>query len=410
MSGFTTRSVHGERRGPEAHGSLRFPLYDSAAFEADSAKDHELTFANRLPKHSYTRLTNPTIEDYERRVQWASGATGVLSTASGMAAIADACLALVSQGSNIVTSKRLFSHTISLFKDTFGRFGVETRWVDMLDPAQVAAAIDADTRLVFLEVLTNPQLEVADIQAIAKIAGAKGVPVVLDNTMATPYLFDAKAHGVAVEVVSATKFLSGGASVMGGLILDHGTFDWKKAPNLELLAAKVGPAALIARLRRDTHRNLGTCLSPHNAWQLTLGLETLALRADRSCANALAVARHLEGLPKVVKVHYPGLPSSPFFALSRRQFPRGAGAVLTFDLPGKAEAFRVLDAFRVVRRATNLNDNKSLAIHAASTIFADLTPEERAANGIGEGLIRLSVGIEDPEDLFEDLDQALEKA
>jgi O-acetylhomoserine (thiol)-lyase len=408
--GFTTRALHARPRVPDPHGSLRTPVYDSVAFEFGSADEMQAAFEGRRPAHAYSRISNPTVEDYEVRVTALAGALGTLAVSSGMAAITAVVMALAEAGTNIVTTRALFGNTISLGSQTLQPWGLEVRYVDMTRPEEVAAAIDDRTRLVFLEVITNPQLEVADVPAIVAVANGRGVPVVLDGTATTPYLYRSADAGVAVEVISATKYISGGATTVGGLIIDNGAFDWSTSPRLRTWFEKSGPYALLVALRREVYRNLGSCLSPHNAYLQALGLETLALRVDRSCANALALAHRLEADPRVPRVNYPGLPGTAFHATAARLLTRGCGGILTFELEDRAACYRVIDALALIRRATNVNDNKSLIIHPASTIFAEFDPAQRAAMGVTESLVRLSVGIEDLEDLVGDLDQALAQA
>ena len=391
----------------DANHALRAPLYDSVSFGFESAADISSAFQGRLRAHSYSRLSNPTVEVYENTMRDLTGAPGVLAVSSGMAAIADVVVSLAEAGSNIVASRNLFSHTRSLFSDTFGRWGLETRYVDMTSSDEIIRHIDTRTRLLFLEVISNPQLEVADIPEICGIAAERNVPVVLDGTLTSGYLFDSKAAGVAVEIVSSTKFISGGATAVGGLILDNGVFDWKRHPALSDLYRRAGPGALLYRLRGEVYRNIGTCPAPHTAWLHSLGLETLALRADKSCRNALTVASFLEERKEISSVNYPGLTSSKSYPVARSLLKRGYGGVLTFDLSDRDAAFRFIDALGMIQRATNLSDNKTLIIHPASTIFAEMSTAERQAIGIRDGMLRLSVGIEDAEDILNDLNRGI---
>ncbi len=407
MKGFSTKAIHCGPTKKDTHGSLRTPVYDTAAFEFGSSRELQLAFEGRVPAHAYSRITNPTVEDFERRVRELSGALGVIATSSGMAAVSSVALALAGSGANVVTSRFLFGHTISLFEHTLRRWGLETRYVDFGKPETVREAIDENTRFVFLETITNPQLQVADVDVISSIADRAGVPVILDGTLTTPYLFRSKDHGVAVEVISSTKYMSGGATGVGGVIIDNGIFDWSTNPDLHDAAAGFGPYALLMRLRREVYRNLGSCLSPHNAYLQSLGLETLAMRIEKGCENALEVARYLEKHAKVKSVNYPGLESSPSHEVAARLFHGGFGAVLTFDLDSRDQAFRFMDNLKIVRRATNLNDNKTLILHPASTIFADYPADQRNEMGVRDSLIRTAVGIEDLEDLIEDIEQGL---
>ncbi len=408
MTGFSTTAIHGTGENHDRHGALRVPVYDTVAFEHQDARSMQLTFEGRKPAHAYSRITNPTVSDFEQRIGALCRGGFALAVSSGMAAISNTVLALAGAGTNIVTSRNLFGNTLSLFERTLSPWGLETRSVDMTDPEKVAAAIDAGTRMVFFESITNPQLEVADCSAIAAVCESRGVPLVLDNTVMTPYLFDSGKAGVAIEVISSTKYISGGATTVGGVIIDHNTFDWQRAPRLAERARKFGPMAFISALRQEVYRNLGACMSPHTAYLQTLGLETLGLRIERSCANAERIARFLSRHPLVRRVNYPGLESSPFHEISNRQFGGRHGGILTFDLESQAACFTLIDSLRLIRRATNINDNKTLIIHPASTIFAEYSDEEKKEMAVRPTTIRLSVGIEDSDDIISDLARGLD--
>jgi O-acetylhomoserine (thiol)-lyase len=407
MTAFATKAVHGENKGPDAHGALRPPVYDGVAFEFTDADSIRLAFEGRKPAHTYTRITNPTVSEFENRVRLLADAFAVVAVSSGMAAISNTLMTLAEAGSNIVTTRWIFGNTYSLFERTFKPWGLETRYVDMANLDAIAAAINSNTRAIFLEVITNPQMQVADIAAIARLAHERGVPVVLDGTVTTPYLFRSRDFGVDIEVISSTKYISGGATTMGGLIVDNGLFDWKQNPRLADAAHKFGPGALVATLRREVFRNTGACLAPHNAILQTLGLETLALRIDRSTANALALAQWLERQSQVQRVNYPGLACSPAYEIAKRQFPKGVGGILTFELADRVAAFTLQNQLKLIRRATNINDNKSLILHPASTIFCEFGAEDKQAMGVSDAMLRLSVGIEDVNDLIEDLERGL---
>jgi len=403
MSAFATTAVHGGTNNADCHGALRAPVYDSVAFEHPDARSMQLTFEGKKPAHAYSRITNPTVSDFEQRISSLCGGGLVIAVSSGMAAISNTILALAGADTNIVTSRNLFGNTLSLFEKTLAPWGLETRCVDMTDPDAVAAVINDKTRAVFLESMTNPQLEVADCTAIAEVCKGKGVPLILDNTVMTPYLFNCKEAGVAIEVLSSTKYISGGATTLGGLIIDHGTFDWSNAPRLLERATKFGSMAFISSLRQEVYRNLGACMAPHTAYLHTLGLETLEMRVEKSCANALKIAHFLNDHPRVAGVHYPGLESSTFHAISSRQFKGRHGGILTFELESQEACFALIDALQLVRRATNINDNKSLIIHPASTIFAEYSVREKEAMAVRPTQIRLSVGIEECDDIVADL-------
>jgi O-acetylhomoserine (thiol)-lyase len=408
MKGFTTKAIHGSLQKKDPHGSLRVPVYDSVAFEFEQAADMQQAFEGRRLAHSYTRISNPTVAEFEDRVRLLAEAAGVIAVSSGMAAIANVVLALAEAGSHVVTSKFLFGNTYSLFEQTLKPWGLAVSYVDMTDLAELKAALNEKTRAVFLETITNPQLQVADIRAVAQVARAHGVPVIVDGTMTTPWLFKSKDFGVAVEVISSTKCMSGGATSVGGLILDNGTFDWKQNPKVRPWVEKCGPLALLVFLRREIYRNLGACLAPHNAYLQIVGLETMALRMQKSCENARQIARWLSQSPKVSRVHYPGLESSPYYAIARSQFSGGFGSLLNFHLTSRKACFALMDQCQIVRRATNIHDNKTLILHPASTIFCEYSLAEKSHMEVTDDLLRLSVGIEDVEDIIEDLAQAME--
>ena len=408
MKGFNTKAIHGVRFKKDVHGALRVPIYDTVSFEMGSSKDIQLAFEGKKPAHAYSRISNPTIEDFEQKVRLISDSFAVLALSSGMAAISNLVMTLCDNGSNIVTSKHLFGNTVSLFEHSLKPWGLKVKYVDMTNPEEVTAAIDEDTRLVFCENITNPQLEVVDIKTIAAITKAAGVPFAVDCTTTTPYLFKSKDFGVNVELISSTKYMSGGATSVGGLIIANGNFDWKTSAKLGEKARRMGPMALMATLRTEVYRNLGACLSPHNAAMQALGLETLSLRVKASCDNALNLAKFLEAHPKVASVNYPGLESSSAHELAKAQFNGGFGGILTLDLGSQEECYKFMDELKLIKRTTNLNDNKSMVIHPASTIFCEYSLEKKLEMGVPDTLIRLSVGIEDLIDLTDDIEKALE--
>ena len=408
MKGFTSKALHCETLKKDVHGALRMPLYENVAFEFDNSRAIQFAFEGRSLGHSYTRISNPTVEDLEQRIRLLTGSLGVVAVSSGMAAITEIVLVLAEAGANIISTKYLFGNTYSLFEHTLKAWGLEVNYVDLAHPEELKKAINAKTRAIFLESITNPQLQVVDIAEIARIASAAQIPVILDGTVTTPYLFKSRDFGVAVEVLSSTKYISGGATTVGGLIIDNGIQDWGKCPGLAKAAQKYGPHALLAHLRREAHRNLGSSMTPHNAYMQSLGLETLALRIDRSCENALALAVFLASRPEVLGVNYPGLESSPSHALAEAQFGGKYGGILTFTLTDRAQCYRFTDSLTLIRRATNLNDNKTLILHPASTIFCEYGEAEKEALGVPANMLRLSVGIEDLDDIIDDLKKGLE--
>ncbi|MDH5560667.1 MAG: PLP-dependent transferase [Deltaproteobacteria bacterium] len=409
MKGFTTKSIHIERFKPDVHGALRMPVYDSVAFEHASSKDIQLAFEGKKPSHSYSRISNPTVEEFEQKIRVLSDAFAVLAVSSGMAAISNTILTLAGANTNIVTSKHLFGNTFSLFEHTLKPWGLETRYVSMSNPDEVANAIDENTRAVFLENITNPQMEVADIAKISKITKEKKVPLIIDGTVTTPYLFKSKDFGVNIELISSTKYISGGATSVGGLIIDNGNFDWKNSPKLAEMARKRGPGALMSILKQEVYRNMGACHSAHNAYLQTLGLETMGMRIDRSCENTLGLANYLSQHAKVVGVNYPGLTDSPYHEVAKKQFGGKYGGILTMDLESKDACYCFMDELKLIKRATNINDNKTMIIHPNSTIYCEYSEEEKLGMGIRPTMLRVAVGIEDLEDLLNDFEQGLDK-
>lgn len=385
-----TQAIHTGFQSPDAYGSLAMPVYHVAAYEFDDADSMSDAFCGRTDAPDYSRVTNPTVIYFEKKVRELTGATAVTALSSGMAAISGALFSIASQGKNIVTSPHLFVNSYCLMQDTFPRFGVSARFCDLTDPAEVEKAIDKDTCCVFLEVLTNPYGEVADLKAISEIARRHGVPVVADTTAIPFTRFDAHSLGVDIEVVSSTKYLSGGATSIGGLVIDYGT-----VPGFN------------QRLKKEILFNFGAYMTPHVAYMQTLGLETLEARYNVQSANALAVAEGLKEMPGVTAVHYTGLDDNPYHGLAKRQFNGTYSAMVSFDLLDSAKAKDFINRVKLIRRATNLFDNKTLAIHPASTIYGTLTPEVREKLDIHDNTIRLSIGLEDAGDLLDDIRQAL---
>ena len=369
------------------------PVYHTAAYEFDNATEMADAFCGRTDAPDYSRVTNPTVIYFENKVKALCNAAGVIAVNSGMAAISNTLLCLTATGKNIVTSRHLFGNTYALIGGTMLRFGVKPRMTDLTNLQEVEAAIDNDTACLFMEIITNPQMEVADITALAEIAHKKGIPLVADTTMIPFTQFDAHSLGVDIEVVSSTKYLSGGATSIGGLVIDYGT-----TPNFT------------SRMRKEMLMNLGAYMTPHVAYMQNLGLETLDARYRVQAGNALKVARALKSEEKIKRVNYIGLEDNPFYDISRRQFGDTSGAMLTIDLESEQACFDFINRLQVVRRATNLFDNKSLAIHPASTIFGNFTPHQRQKMDVLDTTIRLSIGLEAAEDIIEDIRRSLTPA
>lgn len=405
--GFSTRLIHSSFAKEDAHRALHQPIYSNSAFGFDSAEEMEQAFQGRLPSHSYSRISNPTVENFEHRVRQITGSLNVTALSSGMAAISNVVFTLASTGSNIIASKHLFGNTYVFFEHTLKDFGVEIRFCDLNNTGEIQANIDSRTIMIFVETITNPQLEVVDLKKLSQTAHENSLPLIADSTLTPPNVFKAKEWGVDIEVISSTKCISGGATSIGGLIVDYGTFDWSKSSKLAPMVKRFGPFAFNHKLKREIFRNLGACISPFAAYLQSLGLETLQLRFEKAAQNCRELALFLGSLPKVKQVNYPGLKDSPFNEVSRRQFGHFPGAILTFDFASREECFAFLNKLELIKRATNVYDNKTLIIHPASTIYCDLDRETRESLQVSDQTLRLSAGIEDLEDLKSDILQAL---
>ena len=386
-----TQAIHSRFQTKDAYGSLAMPVYHTAAYEFDNATEMADAFCGKTDAPDYSRVTNPTVTYFENKLKAMCNAHGVIAVSSGMAAISNTLICLTAAGKNIVTSRHLFGNTYSLIAGTMMRFGVKPHLTDLTNLKEVENAIDNDTACIFMEIITNPQMEVADIAALAEIAHKKGIPLVADTTMIPFTQFDAHSLGVDIEVVSSTKYLSGGATSIGGLVIDYGT-----TPNFT------------DRMRKELLMNLGAYMTPHVAYMQNLGLETLDARYRVQADNALRVAQALKDVEQIKRVNYIGLEDNPFYELSRRQFGKTSGAMLTIDLNSQEACFDFINRLQVVRRATNLFDNKTLAIHPASTIFGNFTPRQRQKMDVLDTTIRLSIGLEAAEDIIEDIVRSVE--
>lgn len=401
------RLLHTPYERPDAYNALSMPVYHTAAYEFDSAEAMEAAFCGRTTDHAYSRITNPTVQYFEDRIQAITGAMSVTALNSGMAAICNTLMAIGFSGANIVTSPHLFGNTYSLMKTTLAAFGVEARFCDLTNPDEVRANVDYNTCAVFVEVITNPQLEVVDLKLLSSIAREAKVPLIADTTIVPFTVFHGKDFGIDIEIVSSTKYISGGATSVGGLILDNGTFDWSRSFILKHWYEQYGERAFTGRLRKEIHRNLGAYMTPQVAYMQTLGLETMQLRFERQASTCLELAKRLQSLHGIVSVNYTGLEDNPYYQLSTSQFGRYPGAMLTFDLPAREACFAFMNRLKLIRRATNLFDNKTLAIHPASTIYGSFTEEQRRDMDISQQTVRLSVGLEPVDDLYNDIEQAL---
>jgi len=400
------------------------PIYQTVAYAFDDTQHGADLFDLKVAGNIYTRIMNPTTDVLEKRIAALEGGVGALALASGQAAITYAIQTIAEAGDNILASSALYGGTYNLFAHTLPQFGIQTRFADYRDPQAFAALIDARTKAVFVESIGNPRGNITDIEAIAKIAHAHGVPVIVDNTVATPYLQRSFDFGADIVVHSLTKYLGGHGTSLGGAIVDSGRFPWaehkQRFPRLNtpdvsyhgvVYTEALGPAAYIGRARVVPLRNTGAAISPFNAFQILQGIETLALRMDRINSNALAVAAYLQKHAKVAWVNYAALPDHPEHALVQKYLRGHGSGVLTFGLPGGREAgARFLDALQLFTRLVNLGDAKSLATHPASTTHRQLDEAELEKAGVTLDTVRLSIGIEHIDDLLADLEQALAQA
>ena len=400
------------------------PIYQTTSYTFDDTQHGADLFDLKVPGNIYTRIMNPTTAVLEARLAEMEGGVGALGVASGMAAITYAIQAICQAGDNIISSSQLYGGTYNLFAHTLPRQGIEVRMASFDDYSKLESLIDDKTRAVFCESIGNPAGNIVDLQKLAGIAHQHGVPLIVDNTVATPYLCRAFDHGADIVVHSLTKYIGGHGTTVGGIIIDSGTFDWvankDRFPMLNepdpsyhgvVYTEALGPAAFIGRCRVVPLRNTGSALSPHSAFLLLQGLETLGLRMERHCENALKVAQHLQQHPKVEWVNYAALADSPFHATCQKITRGQASGILSFGITGGREAgARFIDALQMILRLVNIGDAKSLACHPATTTHRQLNAEELATAGVSEDLVRLSIGIEHIDDIIADIDQALEKA
>ena len=422
--GFDTVALHGAQGGHDGDAATKsraVPIYQTTSYTFDDTAHAARLFALEEFGNIYTRIMNPTTDVFEQRLAALEGGVGALAVASGQAATTYALLNVARAGDHVVSSASLYGGTYNAFVHTLPRFGIEVTLVDGADPAAFEKAIKPNTKAIFGETLGNPKLDVFDIEAIARVAHSWDVPLIVDNTLATPYLLRPIEHGADVVVHSATKFIGGHGTTIGGAIVDAGKFDWKASgrfpdfvePDPSYHGVRYvdafGPLAYILKARVQLLRDVGAAISPFNAWLLLQGLETLGLRVERHSSNALRVAEFLQAHPKVRWVRYPGLAGDPAHAAAQKYLPKGAGAILTFGVKGGADAARgVIDKLQLFSLLANVGDAKSLVIHPASTTHQQLTPADQIASGVSDDAVRLSVGIESVDDILADLTQALD--
>ena len=404
--GFTTAILHSDRDAGIEHGALHKPLHVSVAYGYRDARQLAAVFQGKAPGHVYGRQGNPTSAALEAKLSKMEDGVATVAFATGMAAIGAAMLSLLRGGDHVVASQFLFGNTVSQF-NSLAALGVKVSFVDATDVTKVEAAIIPATRMVFVETIANPRTQIADLARIGTLCSARGILYVVDNTMTTPWLFRPKDVGAGLIVNALTKYIGGHGNALGGALTDTGLFDWTHFPNIADNYKTAAPAMWgITQVRKKGLRDWGGTLSPDQAHHIAVGAETLALRMERTCANALSLAEYLAAHRHVHSVHYPGLRSHPQHGLAKQLF-RGFGGLLSFELDPAIDCFDFLNRLDLVVSSSNLGDNRTLAIPVAHTIFFEMGPERRAAMGIAESLIRVSVGIEDCADLIGDFGQAL---
>lgn len=419
---FETLQLHAGQEVDPTTKSRAVPIYQTTSYVFDNAQEGEDLFGLKKPGNIYSRIGNPTVEVFENRIAALENGVGAVATSSGMAAITYAVLGLAHAGDHVVAATTLYGGTFNLLKETLPRYGVTTTFVDVANLEEVEAAIKDNTKLVLIETLGNPVINIPDIEKIADIAHAHKIPLVTDNTFGTPYLINVFSHGVDIAVHSATKFIGGHGTTIAGVVVDSGNFDWEASgkfpqfvdedPSYHNISytCDIGAAAFITALRVQLLRDTGAALSPFSAFLLLQGLETLSLRIDRHIENTKKIVDFLSNHPKVEKVNYPSLPSSPYYDLAQKYFPKGAGSIFTFHIKGgQEEAHKFIDNLEIFSDLANVADAKSLVVHPATTTHQQLSEEDLKACGVTRNQIRVSVGLENADDLIEDLRLAFEK-
>ncbi len=425
---FDTICLHGGTQPDPATTARAVPVYRTSSFQFKNTEHAANLFALKELGNIYTRLMNPTTDALEKRVALLEGGPemGGLGVASGTSGVFYSIINLASEGDNIVSARNLYGGTYTQFNDILPKFGITVKFVDSNDPQNFANAIDDRTRAVYCETVSNPALEIVDLEAVAEVAHAAGLPLVVDATFSTPYLTKPLAHGADIVVHSLTKWFGGHGTGIGGVVVDSGRFKWNTGkhplydePDTSYgglrwghdLPEPLAPLAFILRMRTVPLRNLGACIAPDNAWMFLQGIETLPLRMEKHCENAAAVARHLKQHPAVEWVRFPGLEDDPMFELNQKYLRGKGGSMVVFGIKGGAEAgSRFIDSLKLFSHLANVGDAKSLAIHPATTTHSQLNEEQQRGAGITPEMVRLSVGIEDAEDILADLDQALQSA
>ncbi len=406
-----TAAIHSGFSKDTATGATAVPIYQTVSYAYVRAQELADVFDGKTPGYIYTRIANPTTTALEARLAQFEDGIGCIATSSGMAAIASVAMGLVMTGDRIIAAAGIFGGTVSLFENTLGRFGVETVLVDVADTKNFAKAINCNTKLIFVETIGNPRIDVPDIPAIAEIARKANIPFVVDNTLTTPVLFRPGKFGADIVIHSTSKFINGHGTAIGGAIIDTGNYDWRTGifEDIKKLSERFGQLAFLSHLRNQIYRDLGGCPAPMNSFLMLQGLETLSARMDKHCDNAHKLAQYLQNLSEISWVNYPGLVGRRFYNRVQELFNGRGGGLLTFGLGTKERAFKFIDSLKLAKNLANLGDAKTVVIHPASTIFHEFSSEQKEGMGVPEEMVRVSVGIEDFEDIKADFEQAFEK-
>lgn len=404
---FNTRLLHGGFGNDKATGATLAPIYQVSAFAQESAEKLEAVFNNRAPGFAYTRISNPTVASFENRMNALEKGIGAVACSSGMAAVTMSLLNILGSGDEVIAGAGLFGGTIDLFGD-LKAFGITTRFVEHVTVDEIAANITERTKAVFAELIGNPGLEIVDLKAVSALCHEHGIPLIIDSTTATPYLIRPFEFGADIVVHSTSKYINGGGNSISGVIIDSGKFKWDFDRYKGLAEyKKLGALSYVAKLRSGIWRNFGACLAPMNAFMNSVGMETLGLRMERCCENALALAEFFQGCDGI-EPNYPALESNPYYGLCKEQLGGKGGAILTVRAGSKERAFKLINALKLATNATNIGDVRTLVIHPSSTIYAHGSEEQKRHAGVFEDTIRISVGIEDKKDLIADFKQAVE--
>ena len=406
-----TLAIHGGFYGDKETGATVVPIHQTISYAYNNAEEIADVFNGKAPGYVYSRIANPTTSALEARLTLLEDGIGCIATSSGMAAISSVVMGLVKTGDQIIAATGIFGGTVSLFKNILGRFGVKTIFVDAAETSNFERALNNKTKLVFVETISNPRMDVPDVPAIAKITHKVNIPFIIDNTSAAPTLFKPAEYGADIVIHSTSKFINGHGTAIGGAIIDTGNYNWKEGifEDIKKLSEKTGQLAFLSHLRNQIFRDLGGCPAPMNSFLMLQGIETLTVRMEKHCQNAEKLAIYLQNEPKIKWVNYPGLPNQKFYTRVDKLFNGRGGALLTFSLGTKEKAYKFLDSLKLAVNSANIGDSKTLVIHPASTIFNEFGNDEKEIMGVTVDMIRVSIGIENYEDIKADFVQALQK-